>query len=106
MSRFEILDENNNVTSYELVSYEISRKKDRVIVKIISVDFNTTYELRPDRVVETVDDIEKFLGELLKKVTTTRDVLRISECFTRMYVTIGYENDDEYVYKRFTASKI
>lgn len=106
MSYFNISDENDNVNSYILVSYELNRQEESVIVKFNSMNFSVAYELRPDVRFKTVDDIKNYLDQLLEKVVSEGYTLKISEYFTRMYIMIGYETDDEYKSGQFTASKL
>lgn len=61
MSYFNISDENDNVNSYILVSYELNRQEESVIVKFNSMNFSVAYELRPDVRFKTVDDIKNYL---------------------------------------------
>lgn len=105
MSYFNIYDENDNVSSYVLTSYEIRKQEDNVLVSFNSINYSVTYELRPDTRFKDVDIIKDFLEKLLDKVVAAGYTLQISEYFVRMYVTIGYETDDEYKSGQFTASK-
>ncbi len=105
MSYFSISDENDSVNSYILTSYKIAKQKDKVLVSFNSVDYCVTYELRPDTRFKNVDIIHDFVENILDKVVATGYTLKISEYLVRMYVTIGYETDDEYESGQFTASK-
>ena len=105
MSYFSISDDNDNVKSYVLTSYEIETQDNNVLVSFNSVNYNVTYKLRPDARFKTVESIKIFLKKLLAKVISASYTLKISEFSQRMYVTIGYETDNEYVSEQFTGSK-
>lgn len=105
MNFFSISDENDNVKSYLLVSYEIKKLEDCVEVEFHSIDYSVVYDLRPDTRFKTVDEIRSYLDKLLETIVTAGYMLKIDEYLVRKYVMIGYETDDEYVSGQFTASK-
>lgn len=106
MSYFKIEDENKNINSYVLFSYELNIQEKSVLLKLNSMEFSVAYELRPDDRFKTVDDIKNYLEQLLEKVVSEGYTLKISEYFVRMYVVIGYETEVEYNREQFTASKL
>lgn len=106
MSYYSIEGEDNKEKTYVLASYEVTPNEENVIVKFSSLDGSVAYELRPDMVFKSVDSIHRTLTNNLKKAVESGYTVKISEDFERMYVSIGYETEDEYEMPRFTASKL
>lgn len=106
MSYFTIIDEKDNVKSYTLDSYEINSQGESVFVRFHSRNITIGYELRPDMRFRTCDAISEYMENLLKVIATTGHILKITEYFTRCYVMIGYETDDEFHMEQFTAKKL
>ena len=106
MSYYSIKGEDDAIKTFVLVSYEVTPKKNTVIVKFSSMKDSVTYELRPDEQFKSVDTICSSLNNKLTKAVASGYTVKISEDFERMYVMIGYETEDEFEMDRFTASKL
>lgn len=106
MSYYSIEGKDNTIETFILVSYKVTQKEDIVIVNFSSMENSVTYELRPDTRFKSVDDIYNSLMNKLKKIVASGYTIKISEYFERMYVTIGYETEDEFEMDQFTASKL
>lgn len=106
MSYYSIEGEDDTIKTFVLVSYEVTPKKDTVIVKFLSMENSVTYELRPDMVFKSVNAICSSIANKLSKAVASGYTVKISEDFDRMYVMIGYETEEEFEMDRFTASKL
>lgn len=106
MCYLEILDDNGNVKSYHLNSYEIIKEEESIIVKFDTGNVELIYELCPDTCFPSIEDIKEYLKSILETVVSDKYTLRISEFLARKYVSIGYEVDEEYIMKRFSVSKL
>lgn len=106
MSYFTVTDENQNIKSYTLDSYEIIPEKESIIVKFHSGNITIGYELQSDMRFRTCDIIYEYMENLLNTIVSTGHTLKIIEYFARCYVTIGYETDEDFHMKQFTARKL
>lgn len=106
MSYFAITDENQNIKSYSLDSYEIIPQKESIIVKFHSGNITRGYELQSDMRFRTCDVISEYIENLLNTIVSTGHTLKIIEYFTRCYVMIGYETDEDFHMEQFTARKL
>lgn len=106
MNYFSISDKNENVKSYAMISYEITKRENCVSVKLNSQDFSAMYELRPDERFKSIEEIKNYVEKLFSKIIEAGYILKISEYPERMYVYLGYETDEEYVSGQFTGERL
>lgn len=108
MRCFIISDDNENKKVYPLKEYKIYKvDEENVIVSFESCNNEViSYELHTDLIFKTVDAIESFLSDVMKESQSKKCDIVISEYFQRMYVSIGYETDQDIKMERFTAKKI
>lgn len=106
MRMFTVIDDKNEAKSYFLESYSIDKKKDCILVRFKSSNFDVTYELRSDSRWPTLDGIERYLKNLLEVIGSNNYELKIVEYMDRFYVSIGYEANDKREIKQFTASRL
>lgn len=105
MLKILIKDDNNNVTNYQVDDVDIIEQGDDVIFQFVAKTSIIGYKLHTDSNFKEVSYIKNYLDEVIKEVKEYQYALKITEFLERQYVSIGYDENDEFNMKRFTASK-